>query len=113
MYDLLSPTAETTAFIPSLKVNFRTKEIDCRVSAIIGRSVTNGSNVTVGKIEDLLIDLKDSVLLAVLSVGDFLGVGNRHVVVHYNTLEAHDGQIVYRNATQESLKSLPEFHYIN
>jgi hypothetical protein len=50
---------------------------------------------------------------AVLSVGGFLGIGTKYVVVPYSTLEVHDKRMVLPGATKESLKSLPEFKYTN
>ena len=46
-----------------------------------------------------------------LSIGGFLGVGTRLVVVPYDTLKAGDKNMVLPGATRDSLKTLPEFNY--
>jgi hypothetical protein len=50
---------------------------------------------------------------AVLSVGGFLGMGTKFVVVPYNSLQVRDKKMVLPGATKESLKGLPEFKYAN
>ena len=47
----------------------------------------------------------------VLSIGGFLGIGTRLVVVPYDTLKAGDRNMVLPGATRDSLKVLPEFNY--
>jgi hypothetical protein len=48
---------------------------------------------------------------AVLSVGGFLGMGTKYVVVPYSSLKVGDKKMVLHGATKESLKALPEFKY--
>jgi hypothetical protein len=69
--------------------------------------------VTVVTIDDLIVTPSERVPFAVLSVGGFLGVGAKFVVVPFSALEVHDKQILLRDATKESLKSPPEFKYSN
>ena len=97
-----------TLRIALLEVELSANDIGFRVSAIIGRTVINDADVTVGAIEDLIIDQKENVLLAVLSVGGFLGIGAKHVAVPFGGLEIDDTQAVYPNATNEILESLPD-----
>lgn len=82
-----------------------------RTSKVVGSTVVNGANETVGTIDDLIVTPNDKVPFAVLSVGGFLGIGTKFVVVPYNSLEVHDKRMMLRDATKESLNSLPEFKY--
>jgi sporulation protein YlmC with PRC-barrel domain len=82
-----------------------------RTSKIVGSPVINESAETVGTIDDLIVNANDKVPFAVLSVGGFLGMGTKYVVVPYSALEVSDKQMMLRGATQELLKSLPEFTY--
>jgi sporulation protein YlmC with PRC-barrel domain len=82
-----------------------------RASKVVGASVVNEANETIGKVDDLIITPSEKVPFAVLSVGGFLGVGNKYVVVPYNSLRVQDNKLVLAGATKESLKSLPEFKY--
>ncbi|PKU23081.1 PRC-barrel domain-containing protein [Telmatospirillum siberiense] len=82
-----------------------------RTTKVVGSTVVNEANEIVGKIDDLIVTPTDKVPFAVLSVGGFLGIGTKFVVVPYNALEIHDNQMLLRGATKESLKSLPAFNY--
>ena len=82
-----------------------------RTSKVVGSAVVNEANETVGTIDDLIVTPGDRVPFAVLSVGGFLGIGTKYVVVPYSTLVVHDKEMMLPGATKESLKSLPEFKY--
>jgi hypothetical protein len=82
-----------------------------RSSKVVGASVVNDANDTVGKIDDLLVAPDGRALFAVLSVGGFLGVGDRLVVVPFDSLKMANNKVRLPGATKEQLKSLPEFKY--
>jgi len=84
-----------------------------RTSKVVGSTVVNETNETVGTIDDLIVTPGDKVPFAVLSVGGFLGLGTKYVVVPYNSLEVRDSKMVLAGATKDLLKSLPEFKYSN
>jgi sporulation protein YlmC with PRC-barrel domain len=94
-----------------IKVDLKSVETGYRTSKVVGSPVFNEEGKSIGKIDDLIVTPNETVPFAVLSVGGFLGVGNKFVVVPYSALEVHDKKIVLRDATKESLKSLPEFKY--
>jgi len=82
-----------------------------RASKVIGESVTNEANETVGKVDDIIIGLDGKAPFAVLSVGGFLGMGTKYVVVPYDQLKTTGDKITLPGATKDALKSLPEFKY--
>ena len=82
-----------------------------RASKIIGASIVNSANDTVGKVDDLLVSPKDHALYAVVSVGGFLGMGSKLIAVPYQNLQMSDTKFVLPNATKDELKALPEFKY--
>ena len=86
-----------------------TSAIGYRTSKVVGRTVVNQADETVGTVDDLIVTTNDKVPYAILSVGGFLGMGKTHVVVPYADLEVHDDDMLYRGATKESIKNLPEF----
>jgi hypothetical protein len=55
----------------------------------------------------------DRVLFAVISVGGFLGINGRLVVVPYSTLKVDDQghDVVLPGASKDALSKLPPFHY--
>ncbi|HTM77769.1 MAG TPA: PRC-barrel domain-containing protein [Devosia sp.] len=84
-----------------------------RTSKVVGSTVINEANETVGKIDDLIVTPNEKVPFAVLSVGGFLGMGSKYVVVPFSALEVNEKRMMLRGATKESLKGLPEFKYSN
>ena len=83
-----------------------------RASDLLGMDVENLNGDEIGEIDDLIIsDAK--VPMAVISVGGFLGISDKLVAIPYNELKLdkeHD-DVIY-NATEEQLKTLPEFKYM-
>jgi hypothetical protein len=82
-----------------------------RTSKVVGSTVVNEANQTVGTIDDLLVTPNEKVPFAVLSVGGFLGLGTKYVVVPFSSLEIQDKSMMLRGATKDSLKGLPDFKY--
>jgi len=94
-----------------MKVDPQTLATGYRTSKVVGSTVVNEANETVGTIDDLIVTPGEKVPFAVLSIGGFLGMGTKYVVVPYSSLEVHDKKMVLPGATKDSLKSLPEFKY--
>jgi sporulation protein YlmC with PRC-barrel domain len=94
-----------------MKVDPQSLATGYRTSKVVGSTVVNEANETVGTIDDLIVTPNEKVPFAVLSVGGFLGIGTKYVVVPYSALELRNKRIVLPGATKESLKSLPEFNY--
>src|ERR1700730_6812736 len=94
-----------------VKVNVQKVAAGYRASKVVGSSVVNDANETIGKIDDLLISSDGKQPYAVLSIGGFLGMGTRLVVVPYDTLKFADKKVILPGGTKEGLKMLPEFKY--
>jgi len=94
-----------------MKVDPASLAIGYRTSKVVGSTVVNETNVTGGASDVLVVTPGDKVPFAVLSVGGFLGMGTKFVVLPYNSLEVRDKKMVLIGATKESLKSLPAFKY--
>src|ERR1700681_1582590 len=75
-----------------------------RASKVIGSSVTNDANETIGKIDDLLVSSDGKDPFAVLSIGGFLGMGSHLVAVPYDSLKFVDKTFVLPGGTKEGLK---------
>jgi PRC-barrel domain len=103
-------TPQTAAI---MKVDPQTVATGYRTSKVVGSTVVNETNETVGTIDDLIVTPSEKVPFAVLSVGGFLGMGTKYVVVPYSSLQVRDKKMVLPGATKESLKALPEFKYAN
>ncbi|MBV9375814.1 MAG: PRC-barrel domain-containing protein [Alphaproteobacteria bacterium] len=93
------------------KVNVQKLAAGYRASKVIGTSVVNDANETIGKIDDLLVSADGKEPFAVLSIGGFLGMGNHLVALPYDNLKFVDKKFVLPGGTKEGLKMLPEFKY--
>jgi hypothetical protein len=82
-----------------------------RASKVIGATVVNDANETVGKVDDVIISADGKAPFAVLSVGGFLGLGTKLVVVHYDNLRFQQDRVVLPGGSKDQLKALPEFKY--
>ena len=80
-----------------------------RASKVIGSGVVNDANETIGTIDDLLVSPDGKQPYAVLSIGGFLGMGTRLVVVPYDTLKFTGSKVTLPGGTKEGRKMLPEF----
>ena len=93
------------------KVDVQKLSAGYRASKVIGSSVVNDANETIGTVDDLLVSRDGKQPYAVLSIGGFLGMGTRLVVVPYETLKFADKKVMLPGGTKEGLKMLPEFKY--
>lgn len=84
-----------------------------RGSKVIGSDVRNDANDKIGTIDDIIIARADFVPYAIVSVGGFLGIGNKLVAVPYRELKPRNDNksFILPGATKDELKSLPEFKY--
>ena len=94
-----------------MKVDPATVATGFRSSKIVGSSVVNEANETVGSVDDLIVTANEKAPYAVLSVGGFLGMGTKYVVVPFGSLQMQDKKIVLPGATKDALTALPEFKY--
>jgi hypothetical protein len=89
---------------------------EMRASKLIGATVRNEANESIGEINELILTKDGKVAAAVVGVGGFLGIGEREVALDYKSLKfEHDNSataradtmIVRVNATKDSLKAAP------
>jgi hypothetical protein len=96
---------------PVSQVNVSQLANGYRTSKLVGATVKNSANETIGTVDDLLVSRNDKVLYAVLSVGGFLGIGSKLVAVPYTSLQIDQKNLILPNANKDQLKALPEFKY--
>jgi sporulation protein YlmC with PRC-barrel domain len=94
-----------------MKVDPQSLATGYRTSKIVGSTVVNESNETVGTIDDLIVTPGGQAPYAVLSVGGFLGMGTKYVVVPFTSLKIVDKKMVLPGGSKDALKALPEYKY--
>lgn len=82
-----------------------------RASKLIGSKVYKG-DTSIGQIEDVLVDLDHATVTAViLSVGGFLGMGDKLVAVPVNQIKVGSEAKFTTDLTKEQLASAPAFDF--
>ena len=95
-------------------LKYFTADHQVRVSKVVGASVYNDQNQSIGSIDDVLMSDNDHKAdMAVLSVGGFLGMGSKLVSVPFDQLTIENDKIVMPGASKASLEGMPEYHYTN
>jgi sporulation protein YlmC with PRC-barrel domain len=83
-------------------------------SKLIGRNIQNAENETIGEIKSVYIGEDGKVDSVMVSVGGFLGIGDREVRIPWSDLNIRDkGEKVTVNMTKDQLKAKPEYKYSN
>jgi sporulation protein YlmC with PRC-barrel domain len=111
-----SNQANSTAGAPaneSTTPRYVTADGQMRLGKIVGASVYNDQNQSVGSIDDVLMSHNNKATMAVISVGGFLGMGSKLVSVPFDQLKVQNDRIVMPGATKASLNGMPEFKYNN
>ncbi len=108
--------AEKPAAAPEQQAAVTTEEPAAAAAAgavlaedVIGSEVVNSKGDQVGKVTNLVIDA-DKVEYAVVSVGGFLGIGDKEVVIPLDQLKLGEDQVYLITAeTEDQLKQMPEY----
>ena len=111
-----STTTITTTGMAPADAKFSTVAKDEMFSSKLkGLNITNQANETVGEITDLAFK-NDKIAAMILSVGGFLGMGERYVAVSPASVnvkydEKNSKWVATMNTTKDALKAAPEFKY--
>jgi sporulation protein YlmC with PRC-barrel domain len=90
-----SATTTAPADAASLKGNWRT-------SKLVGLSVYNDNNESLGSINDLLTDKNGDIKAVVLGVGGFLGVGEHLVAVPFDKVKFVNEPVAYTGTAKST-----------
>src|SRR6202011_3771769 len=69
-----------------------------RASKVVGLSVYNDNNESIGSINDLLTDKSGNIKAAVIGVGGFLGMGSHLVAVPFDKIKFVNEPVAYTGA---------------
>jgi hypothetical protein len=111
------PQTNATPGAPKLVVASVRLDGGWRASKFLGSAVYDDQNQKIGTVDDLIMSGKDTVAVAILSVGGFLGIGNKLVAVPFDQLRydpsSKDAKVVMPDANKDTLASMPSFVYSN
>ncbi|MCB1510905.1 MAG: PRC-barrel domain-containing protein [Hyphomicrobiaceae bacterium] len=107
------PRVDETRAGEKAKMPDGTHKADYRASKILGASVVNSKNETIGDINDLIVMNDGKVGEVIVGVGGFLGLGERNVALKLSELDMRRNEsgniVIATNMTKEQLKQLPEW----
>jgi sporulation protein YlmC with PRC-barrel domain len=78
---------------------------------LIGAAVYNSENAEIGTIKDLILEQDGHISAVVLSVGGFLGVGEKDITVPMSELTMGGSGRATLNMTKDQLAQVPTFEY--
>ena len=82
-----------------------------RASKLIGTTVKNDADESVGSINEIVLGKDGKVAAVVIGVGGFLGMGEREVAVNFDSLrvaqDANNRTVVSLDATKERAEGCP------
>jgi hypothetical protein len=112
---MTAPEKSTPSASMSSDMFYSHKSGEVRASKLIGSTVRNAANESVGNINELVLDQEGKVAAVVIGVGGFLGIGEREVAMNYSGLkfakDSNGSDVITANATRDQLKSAPEWKW--
>ena len=79
------------------------------IEEVLGSSVVNANGEEIAEIEDLVVD-QNQTHYAILSVGGFLGIGDKKVAIPLDQLQLGEEETYMMSAeTEEQLEQMPEY----
>lgn len=80
-----------------------------RVDELVGKTVRNQADEDVGEIEKIVLDSENEPH-AVLSVGGFLGIGDKEVAIPLSRMQMGDEKVILLSTEdEEALKAMPAY----
>jgi hypothetical protein len=86
---------------------------DVMASRLVGSSIRNAANESIGDINDLVLDNTGKVKAVIAGIGGFLGIGEQNVALQFDQLrlmkDASGNTFLLSSMTREQLRSLPKW----
>ena len=105
-----SPMASSSATAQKTP-EYTTSDGQIRLGKVVGASVYNDQNQSIGSVDDVLMGKDGKTTTAVLSVGGFLGMGSKLVSVPIDQLKVRANKVVMPGATKASLEHMPTYKF--
>lgn len=83
-----------------------------KAKELLGADVKNAKNETIGQVDAVKLDQSGKVSSVIVSVGGFLGIGDRNVALSSSDVQlAENGNAITTDKTKDQLKNMPEYRY--
>src|SRR5262249_54249830 len=83
------PLDKPVAAVPPARAITQQQGDETRANAVIGMRVENAEKERIGKINDLVFDQQGALKAAVVSVGGFLGIGDKLVAIPWSEVKVN------------------------
>jgi sporulation protein YlmC with PRC-barrel domain len=87
-------------------------EHSLRASKLVGTSVFNEQDQNIGSIVEIMVDDKTGMATAILSVGNFVGGGQKMVEVPITHIKLMGTSAMMAGATKQMLAAMPSYNNI-
>jgi sporulation protein YlmC with PRC-barrel domain len=108
----VSPVAAQTTTSAPLSFSDRQSDSQMLVTDFFGTPVTGKDGQPLGKLSNLVFGQDGRIELAVISIGGFLGIGEKEVAVPFEALKSgtvDNKQVFILDATNDELKAAPVY----
>jgi sporulation protein YlmC with PRC-barrel domain len=106
-----APTIASVAYAAISSNEAVTSDHNMRASKLIGMTVYNDQGAAVGKVEDVLVASGTTEASVILSVGDFVGGGEKMVRVPLGHVHLAADKLAMPTATKEHLATMPAWTF--
>ena len=109
-----SPDSAATTEATQPKFIAQQEDSELLASSLMGKTVYNPADESLGKINDLVFAKEGGIQAVVVGVGGFLGIGEKNVAVSYGAVQAtttqDDGSVkLVLDTTKEELEAAPAY----
>jgi hypothetical protein len=110
-----SISPDQSAMTPSGGAQFLAKQEsdDLLASSLIGETVVNASNESIGTISDVVTDSSGKVMAVLIRSGSFLGIGGKDVALRFEDVKfsrnENNDLTVMANISNDTLASAPDY----
>ena len=109
----ISPDQPEMTLVDSPQFLTKQDNDDLLVSHLIGESVVNANNESIGTISDLVTDADGKVAAVLIRSGSFLGIGGKDVALRFEDIKFSRGEdntiTVMTNISADTLAAAPDY----
>lgn len=91
--------------------SFMTADHNMRSSKVIGMAVYNDQGEKIGVVDDILLPVTGGEVTAVLSVGGYLGVGQKMIKVPLSHVQFTSNKPVMPGVNKAAMMAIPSYSY--
>ena len=108
----MNPSLERHAAVNSATTSDTIQMDQIRASKMLGSSVFDLQNRTIGRVKDLVLDKDGTVAAVVIDVDSVIGMGGKDVAIRLSDIKADNNRLTL-DRTKEQLQQMAEYRLEN